>query len=145
MLAFHGDRGLKSFVLATLADPRVADRLVKDQYLKDGSGSTIGCTLEAVLPRRGLDDGFGHAAHALYEVELGIPRILAHLEDRIFERLPEEASQRWPERFISAVRPGDDLTMVWPRFALWLLGEEVPRSTAPLVQPAGLYREWVQV
>jgi len=105
MLAFHNDPGLRDFILATLAELREADKLDKYHYWEDGSGSAVGCTLEAVRLRRGMGDSFDHSSHALYETELGIPRVLAHLEDKIFERLPYEASQRWPERFISVCIP----------------------------------------
>src|SRR5690349_7382454 len=119
MQAFNNDDGLKRFVLDQLAAHREADRLVKGTYWEDGKGCAVGCTLEAVRLRCGKK--IEHGRHALYEPELGIPQALARLEDRIFENLPNEHSQRWPERFISAIAPGADLTLVWPRFALWLL------------------------
>ena len=50
-----------------------------------------------------------------------IPCDLANLEDTIFEHLPKEASQEWPERFITAVPVDADLTSVTRRFLHWLL------------------------
>ena len=151
MLAFHNDPALKEQVYATVLAHREADKLVKGQYWERGKGCAVGCTLEGVKQARGLKT-IKHGSHALYESELGIPRILAYLEDRIFERLPNEDSQRWPERFITAIAPGADLALVWPRFALWLLAEELPgkvsdkfpKSTAALADVAALYREWVE-
>src|ERR1019366_7741969 len=56
--------------------------------------------------------------------ELGIPGQLAHLEDTIFESLPDELAQAWPERFMGAIGVGADLEEVWPRFAVWLMVDE---------------------
>ncbi len=151
MQAFHDDPELKNFVLGQLAQHREADRLVKGHYWERGKGCAVGCTLEAVRLRN-KKRRIEHGSHALYEGELGIPRVLAFLEDRIFERLPNGDSQRWPERFISAIAPGADLTLVWPRLALWHLAEELPprvsdkhpKTRAALDEIAALFREWTE-
>lgn len=46
---------------------------------------------------------------------------LAYLEDVIFENLPAPLYLDWPQRFISAPKPGTDLSLVVPRFMVWLL------------------------
>ena len=132
MEAFNNDPTLKTFVLGELAVHREEDRLIKGDYWKNGKGCGVGCTLDAVRAfkaKAGAIVRINHSNHALYEPELGIPQILARLEDKIFENLPNELSQLWPERFIKAIAPGADLTMVWPRFALWQLTEELPQYT----------------
>lgn len=150
LIAFHNDPTLKQFVLDQLAAHREADKLVKSRYWENGKGCAVGCTLEAVRLRYSkFEDGISHESHALYESELGIPRIIALLEDKLFELLPNSESQAWPERFTAAIRPGADLTTVWPRFAHWMLAEEIPprtkdqRALASLAAVAALYREWV--
>jgi hypothetical protein len=151
MLAYHSDPELKTFVLNQIIAHREADKLVKGRYWHDGKGCAVGCTLEAVRLHNGnATKKINHESHSLYETELGIPRILARLEDRFFESLPNTESQAWPERFTSAIRPGADLAMVWPRFAFWLLTEECPqhtkntRSLASLAEVGALYREWLE-
>jgi hypothetical protein len=151
MLAFHNDPALKAFVLDELAAHRAADRLVKGQYWKNGKGCAVSCTLQAVSQRASevefLRPDF--SSHIDYETHLGIPRIIARLEDRFFEALPNGESQAWPERFTSAIRTSADLTMVWPCFAFWLLTEEVPQHTknercrASLAEVGALYRSWI--
>jgi hypothetical protein len=47
--------------------------------------------------------------------------VLARLEDGIFERLPPAEARGWPLRFTRAIREGADLSLVWPRFAVFLL------------------------
>jgi len=59
--------------------------------------------------------------HELAEKVHGIPFELAALEDCIFENLPNNLAMTWPERFITAIPEGADLSKVWPRFAHWLL------------------------
>lgn len=52
---------------------------------------------------------------------------------------------------MSAIRVGANLSMVWPRFALWLVADELPQRATPRVRPecaaaiadvAALYQEW---
>jgi hypothetical protein len=108
MIAYHGDPSIKEKYLARVRAHRAADNLVRGVGWKDGKGCAIGCTLESY-------------DHERYPIELGIPVKLARLEDAIFEGLPDDEAMEWPERFLSAIRPGADLSMVWPRFAVELL------------------------
>lgn len=44
-----------------------------------------------------------------------------------FMNLEWKMARHWPERFVRAIRPGSDLTMVGDRFLHWLLsGEDTP-------------------
>lgn len=125
LVAYLGKPELKTFLLNQLVLHREADKLVKGHYWENGKGCAVGCTLEAVRHYNGnAGKSISHGDHALYERELGIPQILARLEDRIFEGLPNGHSQAWPERFTDAIRPGADLSGVWPKFAAWLLADE---------------------
>ena len=150
MLAYLNDPSLKTFVLDQLAMHREADKLIKGTYWDNGKGCAVGCTIEAVRLHNGnAKKKLDHTSHELYETELGIPSILARLEDKFFEALPNGESQAWPERFMTAIMPGADLAMIWPQFAFWLLTEEVPprtkdkRSLASLAEVGALYREWI--
>ena len=138
MLAYHNDESIKTAILARLRAHREADEIVKGQYWKNGKGCAVGCALHS-------------GEHAEYETRFGIPRVLAHLEDRLFEKMSNAKAQEWPERFMGAIRVGSDLAMVWPRFALWLLDEFIPpahvggpESTAALAGVVALYREWCE-
>ena len=104
MLAFHSDPAIKDALLDQLAAHREADELIKGQYWEGGKGCAIGCSIHS-------------GDHMEYERTFGIPVVLARLEDRMFEGLPNRLSRQWPERFSSAIRTGADLSMVWPRFA----------------------------
>jgi hypothetical protein len=106
--AFHGDPKIKKHYLSRVEMHAKADEIIHGKYWEDGKGCAVGCTIHS-------------ANHAAYESELGIPRVLAHLEDGIFESLENGESKKWPRRFLSAIEPGADLGMVWPRFSVWLL------------------------
>jgi hypothetical protein len=69
---------------------------------------------------------------------IGIPRVLAALEDVLFEALRDtERLKNWPLRFGEAIRPGANLSKVWPQFMLWWLdthGVENDAEGARIVQ-----------
>jgi len=108
LIAYHGDPAVKEKYLARMRAHIAADELIHGTYWERGKGCAVGCTVHS-------------GDHGAYERELGIPRILARLEDGIFESLPNGKSKLWPEKFLSAIEPGADLAMVWPQFAVWML------------------------
>jgi hypothetical protein len=148
MLAFHNDASIKTNILNGLAVHRAADEIVQGHYWENGKGCAVGCTLETIRVMKGIDN-IDHSSHRTAENETGIPQILWRLEDRIFEGLPNALAKEWPEQFTSAIRPGSDLAMIWPRFALWILTEELPqyvtklpKAAAAIADVAELYKEW---
>jgi hypothetical protein len=108
MLAFHNDSAIKTKYIERVMAHQLADEIEKGFYWQKGRGCAIGCTIH----------GFEHRR---YEVELGIPRLLAKLEDGIFEGLPLERAKLWPAEFLNAINIGADLSGIWPKFASWLL------------------------
>ena len=112
MKAFHNDPKIKEYYLERVRAHAAADEIAQGNYYKVIGGKlkacAVGCTIH------------GHD-HSAYERELGIPMILARLEDRIFENLPENLMKTWPDRFLSAIEVGADLSTVWPKFAIFLL------------------------
>ena len=121
MLAYHNDPAIKSKLLADLQAHADADRLVKGQYWENGKGCAVGCTLHSL----GVDGAASN--HAEYETRLGIPQMLARLEDTIFEGLPNADAMQWPMRFSAAITPGADLSRVGWKWLHWLLTDGLPR------------------
>ncbi len=118
--AFHGKPAVKRKYLTRVRKHRSADDIVAGQYWEEDKygrfkGCAVGCTLHS-------------SNHSAYETELGIPTILARLEDRLFEGLHANSCKKearlWPERFLAAIKPGADLSLVWPKFAHWMLVDE---------------------
>ena len=114
MVAFHGDPKIKQKYLDRVAAHRKADELVQGKTWRDGKGCAVGCTLHAYK-------------HKLYESELGIPEILARLEDRIFEGLQPSEAQEWPQRFLAAPKPGADLSLVGWKFLYWCVSNTLEK------------------
>ena len=75
MLSYHSDPAIKSRYLARVEGHAAADEILKGRYWEAGKGCAVGCTVHG-------------ADHESFEQELGIPRMLAWLEDIIFEGLP---------------------------------------------------------
>ena len=92
LLAFHGKPSIKKIYLDRVRAHAKADEIISGKYWEGGKGCAVGCTIHG-------------SSHSAYEAEIGIPRVLAYLEDRLFEALYKfdtVAAKAWPERFISA-------------------------------------------
>ena len=138
MIAFYGLDAVKEHVLARVRAHRAADEIIHGRYWYGGKGCAVGCTVHS-------------ANHAAYETELGIPLILARLEDGIFEGLPAPNDLVWPERFLAAIHVGADLHMIWPQFALRLLSDRLygvvrhaqePKQRQAVESVVTYYRQW---
>ena len=108
MNSFHSDPKIKEKYLSRVRAHAAADEIIKGKYWVEGKGCAVGCTVHS-------------SDHSAYESELGIPRILARLEDGIFEALRNELAMTWPARFLESVPVGADLSMIWPKFVIWML------------------------
>jgi hypothetical protein len=111
MFAFTNTEVTKPQLLCQLRAHAEADQIVKGYYWKRGKGCAVGCTIH------GND-------HSLYEPLFGIPQMLAHLEDCIFEGLPVGRARWWPFQFVEAIEPGADLSRVGWKFLHWLLTDK---------------------
>lgn len=58
-----------------------------------------------------------------YETELGIPCHIASLQDCIFQNIPLGERGTFPLAFLEAIPVGADLSLVIPRFLVWLLSD----------------------
>lgn len=119
MQAFFNKPELKQKYLDRVIAHREADNLVQGTGWSNGKGCAIGCTFEDYN-------------HSKMRTEWDVPEALAYLEDRIFEGLPNDKAQVWPERFIKAIRVGSDHSKTHLKFLAWLLTE----STMPRPEEA---------
>lgn len=111
MKAFLGKTSVKTKYVNRVKAHAKADEIIKGSYWQNGKGCAVGCTIE------GSD-------HSKYELELGIPKELAYLEDVIFEELPNAEAKKFPLRFLQAVKVGADLSSVIPKFVIWQFEDE---------------------
>lgn len=119
---------LKSALLAEIIKHREQDRVVQGMYggvVTDENfrGCAVGCSIHSLFVLTGKC--YCPNDHEAYETELGIPRILGELQDVIHEGLDDADYPTWPERFMGAVPAEIDLSLIFPKFALWLLSNEV--------------------
>src|SRR5437870_8939963 len=110
MRAFHNDPAIKEKYLSRVAAHQKADAIIKGRYWKDGKGCAVGCTIEG-------DD------HKRYETELGIPEAIAHVEDFLFEGIPNEEAMLFPKRFIEAIPVGANLSLVPAKLIVFILND----------------------
>jgi hypothetical protein len=125
MLAFRNTTVTKPAIMRQLLAHAKADEFTKGTYWQDGKGCAVGCTIHG-------------NNHAEYESRFGIPQMLARLEDAIFEALPNAKAKKWPIQFMSAIKPGSDLSRVGWQFLYWLLTDETvnPGIDHPRVRDA---------
>jgi hypothetical protein len=123
MLAFHSLPQLKAAKLTQVLAHQKADEIVKGLYWQNGKGCAVGCTVHS-------------DSHSAYETEMGIPRMLARLEDRIFEGMPNADAKLFPARFIDAIPVGADLSLVGWKFLHWLVADVVARHGTDNVKAA---------
>ncbi len=108
LLAFHGKAEIKTKYLDRVKAHREADEIIHGTYWEKGKGCAVGCTVEK-----------SQNAHEAMEEELGIPKELAYLEDVLFEEMSNGHAKEWPERFLTAITPGADLSLVASKFMVW--------------------------
>lgn len=130
---------LKSALVAEIRKHREQDQVVQGTYgIYEGGrfrGCAVGCAIDSLFLINGNDTPYYLCSdHGIYERELGIPTILAELQDVIHEGLSDESFPTWPERFMEAVPTEADLSKVWPGFTIWLVGTFLVAETRVVVE-----------
>jgi hypothetical protein len=151
MLSYHNDSSLKARFLGHIERHRKDDAFLRGTYgtMQDGKfrGCAVGCSIRSLDEIDGRPLKLENGSHKDLAERLGIPLILARLEDCIFEGLPATEAMIWPGLFASAIPVGKDLSQVWDKFAYWLLVGDVgvvklaktERSKAAIEAVAQLY------
>jgi len=113
MISFHGDINIKNQLLSSLNNHAKLDRIIQGKYWENGKGCAVGCSI--------IDFCGDPEDHKEYERLFGIHSSLAKLEDGIFEGLSVEDSKWWPMAFSEAVPVGKDLSLVIPKFLVYVI------------------------
>jgi len=103
MRSFHDSKELKQEYVDRVEHHQAADEITQGTYWENGKGCAVGCTIHS-------DD------HHNYEVALGLPEWLAHLEDRLFEGMSNVDAKAFPLIFLEAINVGSNLTSVKSKF-----------------------------
>lgn len=129
LLAYNADEQLRSGLIEAVEEHRRCDQIIKGTYNRvvgnKFHGCAVGCTIDSYNHKRGANLSYGD--HSAYE-QFGIPQILAHLQDAIFEGLPDDLALDWPARFLKAIRCGADLSRVAPQFSIFVLQDCRPNA-----------------
>lgn len=124
---FHGNKQLKKDIVAEILKHQKQDQIIKRTYGKQENGKwrgcAVGCSIHSLNVKYGKNIYTGD--HKSYEVELGIPEALAHLEDYLFETMPDGKATKWPLEFMKAIPINVNLAFVAPKFILGTLKELV--------------------
>jgi hypothetical protein len=124
MKPFHNKPKLKKMLLIEIEKHQKADEIAQGSYGgENGPWCAVGCAIHSLNVK--LNKTYPTGDHSVYETELGIPRVIAKLEDTIFEGLAPKEAKEFPYKFISAIPVGADLSLVWPKLALWFLTDKL--------------------
>jgi len=77
----------------------------------------VGCSLYDVKKIKGVDIEV-YSDHSRLAEELGVPEFIVHLQEAVFEGLPDNERFGWTERLFQSIPLGADLSPVLPRFLL---------------------------
>lgn len=97
MQAYHDDAGLKADLLARVT-ARNAAACDKPKWANANYVN------------------FADKASSTSEADLGIPALLARIQERIFIRMSNDRARTFPQRFVAAIPVGADLTLATRRF-----------------------------
>ncbi len=103
MATFHGNPKVKAEFLHRVRDHRLADEIIQGAYNYQGKWDAIGATVHS-------------GNHIDYEKLLGIPFVIARIQDRVHEALPDPDFKFWPEAFLEAIPVGVTLKMAPYKF-----------------------------
>ena len=119
MEAFGNSEEFKSELVSLAIQHREQDQYIKGEYGRMNGkfkGCSVGCLVYDINQKKGTKASYGD--HAFLAEQLGVPEFICHLQDRIFEGLPEPLNTEWTERLVSAIPVGVDLSPVLPRFLI---------------------------
>src|SRR5581483_8713347 len=118
MKAYKNDPEFREAFIREMQWHRDMDKLKKGTYGEgsngDFRGCAVGCGIHSLarLQKRKLDT----SNHSILAAELDIPVELFHLQDSLFEALPDVQAMAWPLQFSEAIQCGADLSMVQIHF-----------------------------
>jgi hypothetical protein len=123
LLSFHGKQEIKDAKIADLKRHKELDNLMQGDYWNGEKGCAVTCSM--FTPEEFKTGNVDKKdIHGRYVTQIGVPRIIAYLEDQIFEGLPVAESKDWPLNFMQAIPVGVDLENVWRKFMIWLLVDD---------------------
>lgn len=110
LITFHGHIKIKDERLVRVKQHQAADEIIQGTYYRHDPEA--GGIIWAIMH---------NSSHSAFEVQLGIPYLIARLADNIFEYLPDPEFKEFPVLFLSSVPVGVLLRLVPYRFFIWFI------------------------
>jgi hypothetical protein len=114
MLAYHGDAKLRAKLVREMKRHAKLDMLAQGAMGDNDKGCTAACAIHSLTGEWAYD-------HSQLAELLNVPEVLTRLFDRIFEGLSADEAREFSQAWPKAIRAGADLSLVWPKLAVWLL------------------------
>jgi hypothetical protein len=114
MLAYHGDAKLRAKLVREMKRHAKLDMLAQGETGDHDKGCTAACAIHSLTGKWAYD-------HSQLAELLNVPEVLTRLFDRIFEGLSADEAREFSQAWPKAIRAGADLSLVWPKLAVWLL------------------------
>lgn len=122
--AFGGDPTRQQAALTLAQAHADADRVVRGNYWSDKHrGCSVGCMTHA-------SNGGDGSVHSIFERMYGVSALVAQVADDLFEEHEDETATEFHLAWLRAIPLGADLSMVYPKLALWV-AEQVVNPDAP--------------
>ncbi len=106
MQAFLNKKEIKNDSISKLEKHIFQGDLTKSEYWNGSKGTAVGCTVQSFDCSK-------------YEVELGIPKDVAFLEDAVFNELPLTQGGPFAVNFLESINIGSDLSKLYSQIIIW--------------------------
>ena len=133
LLTYYGDAERKRIRVERCEAHKKADRLLANTYGEEYYGKfqacAIGCQIWDIAQEKGVrfEDVDSDQRHSIVASDYGWPEWLCHLEDYIFEGLPEEQQADWPSRLVGAVPVGKNIEPIRHRLMAFIQRDMLPK------------------
>lgn len=127
MQAYHNEQSFKDRFMTEIRWHKATDSIRQGAYWSAMErGCAIGCSINSLVRMGEVEEQehLDYSDHDRLSAIINVPVALLHLEDALFESLTYEQAPDWPERFADAITTGADLSMVFPKWVLWLVTNE---------------------
>lgn len=129
MLSYHNDANLKDLIVQEMKNHQLNDQFIKGTYEEEIDGKFKGCAVGCAIDSFNIKLGKSYLNndHEAFEEAIGVPQWLAYLQDRLFEKLPNEKSVQFAIDFLDSIPVGVNLNPVKWKFCAFILKDNIDR------------------
>ena len=120
MITFNNDIKIKEAAITEAKLHIEQDRLIKGDYYRNGTEEWRGCSVGCFTKNN-------NGGHEELSEKWGVDIRLIHLQDRLFESLPEPEHKEWHLHLVEAIPVGVDSSKALPEFYIRMLTRSLSR------------------